>query len=67
MKKTIIEIIKKINKQKKAANLHPDFVTLKEIRKELNLQLEIELNLLVEDEILKQGNNINDIYFIIKK
>ena len=63
MKKKILEIIEKIHKQKKAANKEPDFVTEKEFRTELYHQITIELQLLVDDAILKKGNTINDFYY----
>ena len=66
MQLKILEIIARINSRKKRANMHPDFVTRKEIVKELIAELDITLENMVDTGILHQGNNINDIYFIKK-
>ena len=63
MKKKILEIIEKIHNKKKAANKEPDFVTEKEIRTELYHQITIDLQLLVDDGILKKGSTINDFHY----
>jgi len=60
---TILQIIKKIENQKRDKNSTSDFATKREIWLELFQQMEIELELLWKDGKVVRGDTINYDYY----
>ena len=63
---SILEIVQKIQADKKAKKKVPDFALKREIWNEIFLQMETELELLYHDGKLKKGDSINDVFFEVK-
>lgn len=64
MKMILAKIIKKIHETKKAKNIDPNHVTLKEIRAEILSMTKNELSNLVNKGELSTGDTINDKYYV---
>ncbi len=66
MKPIILSIIKRIHNREKVNNIHPDYVTMTEIRIEILSMTEYELSNLVNKGTLSTGPTKDSEYFKIK-
>jgi len=62
---SIIEIIRKIQTVKQEQNKQHTFATSSEIRSEVFMQMETELNILCHDGKVTKGETINNHYYKI--